>query len=46
MRALMKYDAGPGNIDLRDVDIPHIEDHEVLIKIHAAGFCGSDMEIY
>jgi|Deesub1362A_J573_1020465.scaffolds.fasta_scaffold00394_3 2-desacetyl-2-hydroxyethyl bacteriochlorophyllide A dehydrogenase len=46
MKALVKYEEGPGNIEIRNVKIPSIEDHEVLVKVKAAGFCGTDMEIY
>jgi 2-desacetyl-2-hydroxyethyl bacteriochlorophyllide A dehydrogenase len=46
MKALVKYKEGPGNAEIRDVEIPTIEDHEILIKTRSAGFCGTDLEIY
>jgi L-iditol 2-dehydrogenase len=46
MKALVKYKEGPGNLEMRDMKIPSIDDHEVLIKTRSAGFCGTDLEIY
>ena len=33
-------------IDLEDVEIPSISADEVLLKIHAIGICGSDIQMY
>ncbi|MCK5156750.1 MAG: zinc-binding dehydrogenase [Spirochaetales bacterium] len=47
MRALMKVAKGPGNIEVRDIDIPKIpEENWVLIKVKAAGVCGTDLHIW
>ena len=46
MKALVKYKEGPGNVEIRDIEIPSVEDHEILIKTRSAGFCGTDLEIY
>lgn len=47
MKALVKVAKGSGNIEIRDVDIPQIpEDDWVLIKIKAAGVCGTDLHIW
>jgi len=35
----------PGKVEVVDADIPILSDGEVLVKIHAAGICGSDMSI-
>jgi L-iditol 2-dehydrogenase len=45
MKALVKVQEGPGHVEVREVGVPAIEDHEVLIKTRAAGFCGTDLEI-
>ncbi|MBU6367182.1 MAG: L-threonine 3-dehydrogenase [Gemmatimonadetes bacterium] len=45
MKALVKTDAAPG-ITLRDVPVPDIRDDEVLIRVRAAGVCGTDVHIY
>jgi threonine 3-dehydrogenase len=45
MRALVKESAGPG-IVLRDVPIPAYGPTEVLIKVHHAGVCGTDLHIW
>lgn len=45
MKALRKLKKGKGNIDLVEVDVPDIKPHEVLMKVWAAGVCGSDLLI-
>ena len=46
MRAVVKYAEGEGNIELREVPEPEVEDAEVKIKVKAVGICGSDLHIY
>ena len=45
MRALVKTTAGPG-MELREVPTPTCGPHEVLIKVHYAGVCGTDLHIW
>jgi threonine 3-dehydrogenase len=45
MKALVKTVAGPG-LTLCDVPVPTIRDDEVLIRVRAAGVCGTDVHIY
>jgi threonine 3-dehydrogenase len=45
MKALVKTVAGPG-LTLCDVPVPAIRDDEVLIRVRAAGVCGTDVHIY
>lgn len=45
MRALVKESAGPGMV-LRDVPRPACGPNEVLIRVHAAGMCGTDLHIW
>lgn len=46
MRALQKYDRGKGFVGVRDVQKPAIKrDEDVLIKVKAAGICGTDLHI-
>jgi threonine 3-dehydrogenase len=45
MRALVKEAAGPG-IVLREVPIPRCGPSEVLIRVHYAGVCGTDLHIW
>ena len=45
MKALRKVQSGPGHIEIAEVDVPEIQDDEVLMKIWAAGVCGSDLLI-
>lgn len=45
MRALVKETAGPGMV-LRDVPQPVCGPNDVLIKVHYAGVCGTDLHIW
>jgi L-iditol 2-dehydrogenase len=45
MRALVKTQKGTGYLELRDVPRPAAGSGEVLIKVHAAGICGTDLHI-
>lgn len=45
MRALVKYDKGAGNMEIRDVPVPIPGPDEVLVKIEAVGICGTDLKI-
>jgi L-iditol 2-dehydrogenase len=47
MKGLVKTAKGKGYIEIRDIPIPRIQkDDEVLIRISAAGVCGTDIHIY
>ncbi|MCL5072825.1 MAG: alcohol dehydrogenase catalytic domain-containing protein [Actinobacteria bacterium] len=46
MKAIIKEKKGVDNIVYKDVDIPEISEDEVLIKIKAAGICGTDIHIF
>ena len=45
MRALVKENAGPGMV-LRDVPKPMCGPNDVLIRVHYAGVCGTDLHIW
>ena len=45
MKAIRKMRNGVGNVELADVPSPRIRDDEVLMKVWAAGICGSDLLI-
>jgi L-iditol 2-dehydrogenase len=45
MKALVKTKKGEGNIEVMDMPVPIISDDEVLIKVRAAGICGTDIHI-
>jgi len=46
MKAIVKTKRGPGNVELRDVDVPEIAPDEVLIEVKRSGICGTDIHIY
>lgn len=45
MVGLVKTAKGEGNLELREVPVPSIQPDEVLLKILAAGICGTDIHI-
>lgn len=46
MKALVKARHGCGNVELRQVPIPAVGDHDVLMKVWGSGICGTDLHIY
>ena len=45
MRALVKASAGPG-CEIADVPVPEPRRGEALVRVSAAGICGTDLHIY
>ncbi|MCD6365204.1 MAG: alcohol dehydrogenase catalytic domain-containing protein [Planctomycetes bacterium] len=45
MKALVKTEKGPGHLELRDEPMPSPGPGEVLLKIAAAGVCGTDIHV-
>ncbi len=46
MKAIVKYTAGKGNVEIRDVAEPVPGAQQVKVEVKAAGVCGSDLHIY
>ena len=46
MIALVQYEQGKGNVELRDIAVPEIAEDDVLLEVKAAGICGSDIGFY
>lgn len=46
LKAIVKEKKGFDNIIFKDVPIPKINDNELLIRVKAAGICGTDIHIY
>lgn len=46
MKAVVKFAHGAEGIGLREKPIPEIGEGDVLIRVRAAGLCGSDVHIY
>jgi L-iditol 2-dehydrogenase len=46
MKALIKTAPGVGNMEVGELPVPEINEHEVLIKVVKAGICGSDLHLY
>jgi threonine 3-dehydrogenase len=45
MRALVKASRGPG-MELREIELPACGPNDVLIRVHYAGVCGTDLHIW
>ena len=45
MRALVKTSRGPG-MELREIEVPACGPNDVLIRVHYAGVCGTDLHIW
>ena len=46
MKAVFRFAQEKGGIEIREMPIPEIGDGDVLIKVMAAGLCGSDLNSY
>jgi len=46
MKAVVKYGQEDGEVELRDMPVPSITDNDVLLRVKAAGVCGSDIEMW
>lgn len=46
MQALVKYEKGPGNVELMEMPMPSCADNQVLLKVHCCGICGTDLHVY
>jgi 2-desacetyl-2-hydroxyethyl bacteriochlorophyllide A dehydrogenase len=45
MKAIVKKGYGPGQVELCDIQKPVVGDYDVLIRMEAAGICGSDLKL-
>ena len=45
MKALVKTQKGVGHLELQDVAIPSVQRGQVLLKVLAAGVCGTDIHV-
>ena len=46
MKGVVKYKRGDGFTELRDVEVRKPDAYEVLVEVHSAGICGSDLHIH
>ncbi|MBI3464350.1 MAG: alcohol dehydrogenase catalytic domain-containing protein [Planctomycetes bacterium] len=46
MKALVKYAAGDGNVEIREVPQPACGENQVLLEVEACGICGTDLHVY
>jgi L-iditol 2-dehydrogenase len=46
LQAVVKYDRGPANVELREVPEPAPSAGQVKVAVKMAGICGSDLHIY
>ena len=45
MEALVKTQKGKGYLEIRTVEDPVVGNNEVLLRVKAAGICGTDIHI-
>jgi len=43
LKAVVKKGYGPGEVFYEDISVPEVGDCDILIKVKAAGICGSDL---
>lgn len=46
MIGLVNYAKEPGSAELREIPVPEIGEEDVLLRVQAAGVCGSDLHQY
>lgn len=46
MKAVLKTQSGPGNIEYADFPDPELRSGQVMIEVRAAGICGTDLSLY
>ncbi|MHB1315190.1 MAG: zinc-dependent alcohol dehydrogenase [Christensenellales bacterium] len=46
MKAIVRYGLENGQVEMRQVPVPGIGEGDVLIRVKAAGLCGSDLNSY
>ena len=46
MKGVMKYQDGPGHVELREIPEPTPGPGQIKIRVEYAGICGSDLHIY
>jgi len=46
MKALVKYQSGVGNVEIRDVQEPRCGESQVKIEVACCGICGTDLHVY
>lgn len=46
MKAVVKYALEDDKVELRDMPVPSLTDDDVLLRVKAAGVCGSDIEMW
>jgi threonine dehydrogenase-like Zn-dependent dehydrogenase len=45
MAAVVKYGFGAGETELREMPVPRVGPHDVLLEVKAAGVCGTDLAL-
>lgn len=46
MEALVKYQKGPGNVELQDMPEPECQKNQVILEVDSCGICGTDLHVY
>src|SRR5436190_13204851 len=46
MLGLVNYAPEPHSVGLRELPVPQLKEHDVLLEVQAVGICGSDLHQY
>lgn len=46
MKSLDAFMYGPKDLRLEEITVPELKSTQILVKVHASGICGSDVECY
>ena len=46
MKAVVKYEKGPGNVALQEMPEPACAPNQVILEVDSCGICGTDLHVY
>ena len=46
MKAVVKYESGPGNVAINDMPDPQCTSEKVVVEVAHCGICGTDLHVY
>lgn len=46
MNSLVKYEKGPGHVQLMDMPEPACNSNQVILEVDSCGICGTDLHVY
>ncbi len=46
MKALVKYEKGPGHVAIQEMPTPECQPNQVILEVDSCGICGTDLHVY